>query len=240
MKNIKYLALVIIVAMTMITVNQKEVFALSCAQSTVQEDIDAASVIFIGKVINIQAATSEKEASATFEVNEYWKGNVNKNITVGGIYTWDGTTNPPIYFKVGESYLVFAKSVPNIDSSRNIPNNLIASIDCGRTTLLSSAGELKATLGSSKVLLNQNVHPFSRNLSQGMSGEDVRELQKYLNGKGFAVTVSGAGSIGNETTYFGPATKAALIRFQTVHAAELGIVQGTGYFGPLTRLLVNK
>ncbi|MEI6238721.1 MAG: peptidoglycan-binding domain-containing protein [bacterium] len=235
MKNLKYLALVIIVVMTMVTVNQKEVFALSCAQATVQEDIDAASAIFVGKVTNIQTATPEKAANATFEVSEYWKGNVNKNMTVGGIYTWNGTTNPPIYFKVGENYLVFAKSVPNVD-----PNNLIASIDCGRTTLLSSASELKTTLGTSKVFSNQNVYLFSRNLSQGMSGEDVRELQKYLNEKGFTVTVSGAGSIGNETTYFGSATKATLIRFQTAHAAELGIVQGTGYFGPLTRVLVNK
>lgn len=226
--------------MMMITLNQKEVFALSCARATVQEDIDATSIIFAGKVTNIQTATPEKAANATFEVSEYWKGNVNKNMTVGGIYTWNGTTNPPIYFKVGENYLVFAKSVPNDDSSKNIPNNLIAGIDCGRTTLLSSASELKTTLGSSKVFSNQNVYLFSRNLSQGMSGEDVRELQKYLNEKGFTVTVSGAGSIGNETTYFGSATKVALIRFQTARAAELGLVQGTGYFGPLTRVLVNK
>jgi hypothetical protein len=80
---------------------------------------------------------------------------------------------------------------------------------------------------------------FTRDLSLGTSGEDVLRLQKFLNQKGYTVAELGAGSVGNETTYFGPATRAALIRFQEAHALELGITQGTGYFGPLTRTLVN-
>jgi hypothetical protein len=77
---------------------------------------------------------------------------------------------------------------------------------------------------------------FSRNLSAGMTHADVKELQKLLNASGFAVSASGAGSIGKETNYFGPATKAALIKFQKAKK----ISPASGYFGPLTRTFVNK
>ena len=67
-------------------------------------------------------------------------------------------------------------------------------------------------------------------LEFGMRREEVRVLQKLLNTKGFTIVASGGGSPGNETIYFGPATRAALIRFQKAHG-----VPATGYFGPKTR-----
>ena len=71
---------------------------------------------------------------------------------------------------------------------------------------------------------------FSRNLSIGFTGEDVRTLQKYLNTHGFPVATSGVGSLDMETTYFGLLTKAALIRFQS----SIGL-PSTGFFGPMTQ-----
>ena len=44
--------------------------------------------------------------------------------------------------------------------------------------------------------------------------EDIRSFQKYLNNNGFILASSGPGSPGRETNYFGPVTKAALIKFQ--------------------------
>lgn len=72
---------------------------------------------------------------------------------------------------------------------------------------------------------------LSRDLSIGMTGEDVRSLQRFLNVHGFTLAPSGAGSPGNETAYFGPATRAAVARFQTAHA----VMPSVGYVGPLTR-----
>jgi peptidoglycan hydrolase-like protein with peptidoglycan-binding domain len=72
---------------------------------------------------------------------------------------------------------------------------------------------------------------LSRNLSAGMSGDDVRALQKVLNVRGFTVAATGLGSAGNETSYFGPATKAAVIKFQLAR----GITPAVGYVGPVTR-----
>ena len=71
---------------------------------------------------------------------------------------------------------------------------------------------------------------------EGEFGEDVRALQKLLNADGFALVASGPGSSGNETNYFGPATKAAVIRFQIAH----GIVPSVGYVGPLTRVAFSS
>jgi len=75
------------------------------------------------------------------------------------------------------------------------------------------------------------IIPPVRNLEAGMVSEDVRKLQKYLNAKGFTVASAGAGSPGNETTKFGAATKAAVIKFQKAN----GIKPTSGYYGPLTR-----
>lgn len=61
----------------------------------------------------------------------------------------------------------------------------------------------------------------------------VKQLQSFLNTHGFTVAFSGYGSIGNETTFFGPATKRALLRFQV--AAGLVV---SGLFDTNTRLYI--
>jgi predicted outer membrane repeat protein len=58
---------------------------------------------------------------------------------------------------------------------------------------------------------------FIRTLKYGFNGIDVKELQKYLNTHGYLVSLSGAGSLGHETSYFGISTKKALIKFQKAH-----------------------
>jgi ELWxxDGT repeat protein len=75
---------------------------------------------------------------------------------------------------------------------------------------------------------------FTRNLKIGMTGEDVKALQQFLNSKGFTVSPSGPGSKGNETQMFGALTKNALAKFQAAN----NITPAAGYFGPITRALV--
>ncbi len=77
---------------------------------------------------------------------------------------------------------------------------------------------------------------FKNDLRLGMKHGDVKELQKFLNANGYAVASSGAGSSGQETTYFGQATKNALIKFQKAK----NIFPSSGLFGPITRGVVNK
>ena len=75
------------------------------------------------------------------------------------------------------------------------------------------------------------VFNFTRNLTLGSTGEDVRALQQFLNVQGFAVAATGAGSAGNESINFGPRTQAALARFQGAN----NISPALGFFGPVTR-----
>ena len=79
---------------------------------------------------------------------------------------------------------------------------------------------------------------FTRALYPGVSGADVKCLQQYLNGAGFAVAASGAGSAGNETQYYGPLTQAAVKKWQDAN----GVVYGAygGYFGPVSQAKYNS
>lgn len=82
---------------------------------------------------------------------------------------------------------------------------------------------------------------FTRSLSVGMRGEDVHMLQILLNADmETRIATAGAGSPGNETDYFGPATKRALVKFQEKYRAEVlapaGLTTGTGFFGEKTRI----
>ncbi len=85
---------------------------------------------------------------------------------------------------------------------------------------------------------------FARALYAGMRGEDVRALQRFLNTDAETrIADAGAGSPGNETDYFGPATKDALVKFQEKYRAEILVPvrlrSGTGFFGVKTREKVN-
>ncbi len=75
------------------------------------------------------------------------------------------------------------------------------------------------------------LYNWTRDLTLGSTGADVKALQQFLNGHGAQVAASGAGSAGNESEYFGQLTKAALATFQAAN----GISPAVGYFGPITR-----
>ena len=85
---------------------------------------------------------------------------------------------------------------------------------------------------------------FLRNLGFGSSGEDVKRLQQFLNVNEYTLNNTGAGSPSNETTFFGPRTKAAVKVFQETFASQilapLGLTRGTGFFGESTRGFVNS
>lgn len=77
---------------------------------------------------------------------------------------------------------------------------------------------------------------FTRDLKLGMTGDDVRLLQQFLNSNGFPLAESGIGSKGQESTYFGRMTRDALIKFQK----SKSVTPSVGYFGSITRAHVQQ
>lgn len=102
-------------------------------------------------------------------------------------------------------------------------------------------GGTTTTTGSSA-----SVCPFTwtRDLKTGATGADVKVLQQFLNANADTrVAATGVGSTGMETEYFGPATAAAVSKFQVMHRADVltpaGLTNPTGFFGPGTRAKAN-
>lgn len=79
---------------------------------------------------------------------------------------------------------------------------------------------------------------FEKNLRFGDRNDDVKYLQIILKAEGTDVYPEGL-----VTGYFGPLTKAAVIRFQEKYAdevlAEWGLTKGTGFVGKTTRAKLN-
>ncbi|MBC7981909.1 peptidoglycan-binding protein [Candidatus Parcubacteria bacterium] len=151
---------------------------------------------------------------------------------------FDGTTKTISLYRNG--VLVSQKSHPSssvsIDSGTElvgagfkgkIKNVQISNIALTATQAATTGAAISSTLSSSA---------FTRNLTIGATGSDVVALQRFLNTNGFTVASSGAGSRGNESSYFGQATAEALARFQ----ASKGIAPASGYFGAVTREVVGN
>lgn len=101
------------------------------------------------------------------------------------------------------------------------------------SALLAQIQQLQAQL-SSQTGGGSSSYTFTRDLTVGSTGDDVKALQQMLNSNGYQVSASGAGAPGSESTYFGTKTQAALAKFQ----AAKGISPAVGYFGPKTRAAV--
>jgi peptidoglycan hydrolase-like protein with peptidoglycan-binding domain len=138
--------------------------------------------------------------------------------------------SPVTIANIPQSPLIYSPSAP-VTPSGTTPETTASS------TLTSTSTFLTTLTSSSTLPL------FTRTLRYGSQGDDVKALQVFLNTNSFTVALTGNGSQGQETTFFGHATRRALIRFQEFYADEiltpLMLTKGTGIFGEMTRKKVE-
>ncbi|MFQ5721241.1 MAG: hypothetical protein ACE5GI_01955, partial [Candidatus Aminicenantales bacterium] len=122
---------------------------------------------------------------------------------------------------------------------------LQAQIDALLAQLAGLQSQLATLQAGAPAVTGCTISSFDRNLKQGMSGDDVKCLQIVLNSASDTqLAASGVGSPGSETSYFGPLTKAAVIKFQEKYASEVlaswGLTSGTGFVGSTTRAKLDS
>ena len=122
---------------------------------------------------------------------------------------------------------------------------LQAQIDLLMAQLATLQTQLSELEGGTTAITGCDITSFDQNLKQGMSGDDVKCLQLVLNSDtDTKLADSGVGSPGNETSYFGPLTKAAVIKFQEKYADEVlaswNLTSGTGFVGSTTRAKLDS
>jgi peptidoglycan hydrolase-like protein with peptidoglycan-binding domain len=97
------------------------------------------------------------------------------------------------------------------------------------TTQVGGVPVTMVDLGQTGAAPTLGVRPnFTRNLSLGMQGDEVKQFQQFLVTNGYL-------KIGLASGYFGTLTRTALMKYQK----QKGIAP-TGYFGPLTRSRANS
>lgn len=112
------------------------------------------------------------------------------------------------------------------------PDGHITYLDASSTSSVVAPAPPTIVIGTTSAA---SVISFLKNHQLNDRGDDIRNLQRLLNARGFYVSQSGSGSPGNETPLFGKKTYSALIKFQIAYG-----LPATGYFGPLTRALIAE
>jgi len=123
---------------------------------------------------------------------------------------------------------------------------MVAPMTVGAATMAELQAQINALMGQLQAMQGTSTSTgsapavcagvtFSRNLTVGSTGADVKCFQALMNANGYQLAASGAGSPGNETSYFGPRTLASVQRLQVAK----GWAPAT-QVGPLTRALFNS
>jgi len=138
------------------------------------------------------------------------------------------------------------EEVPIVVIEKPISEMTIDELQAKITEILNSINQIKEQLVITPSFSEiPSDFTFNNALKLGITGDEIKYLQIVLNSDtDTQLSVSGIGSSGNETTYFGNLTKSAVIKFQNKYASEIltswGLTKGTGFVGSTTRAKLNE
>jgi peptidoglycan hydrolase-like protein with peptidoglycan-binding domain len=147
-----------------------------------------------------------------------------------------------LLFILSPTFTLAEDKTPNQDSSDI--KALLEQIS-SLLALVESLQKQVVEMGGANRVESEETFNFSRNLSEGDSGEDVKILQMALNkDERTKIADFGPGAPGFETEYFGGRTATAVSRFQELYSEDIlvpvGLSQGNGFVGPSTREKLQK
>lgn len=159
----------------------------------------------------------------------------------GGIFTGESISAPSVVSSSKDE-----EDEQNEESQdKNAEKDTADATEDGKDAGIEKAEEASSTGKETANERALEVSPvFNSTLKIGMTGENIKRLQKVLNSDPDTIIAeTGVGSSGNETNYFGQLTKDAVRRFQ----AKYGIVStgnedttGYGLVGPQTRAKIEE
>ena len=152
-------------------------------------------------------------------------------VSAGTSFTYSTRTSPSGSGSSGGYSVSTQAASASPDSSSQIADLLRRVVEALQAKLNDQQREKPSDSVSETTVATQ----FTRSLSLGTYGEDVRELQQLMNqDPETQIATSGEGSPGNETTYYGLLTEEAVKKFQDKHNIVTPESSGYGWFGPLT------
>ncbi len=185
--------------------------------------------------INQQVGQSGIYQHLTFTNNQVLKANIMSSIAAGTNIINDQVESVAIDNFVGNMLNSLNNNTSNPTSTPTSPQ-VSSSPNQTFTTSPTTTLPPSSTQTTTPVTKVTGMCNFTRALSVGSIGYDVLCLQQYLNASGFIITLSGSGSPGHETNYFGNATANAIIKWQTAN----GISPASGYFGSVSEVKYNS
>jgi lysophospholipase L1-like esterase len=200
--------------------------ALATYHSESIDGLDACSSYHYEVSSTDDAANTATSTDQTFTTTGCSEASSTGSPGVGVISGWGSYGIPPPVNNTGMN---------GVSTSTCLPGalfNTVTGVRCSSSASSAPAAPPSQSDGSPAAPGSSgSTWTFDANLQLKVMSVEVKLLQEYLNSHGYTVAVTGAGSSGNETDYFGALTKAALIKFQKAN----GITPAVGYFGPITR-----
>ncbi len=233
MKKLILVSILLIVLVQMFILETQFVNACSPIIRTPEESFASSTIVARGTVVEFISATSTNsngdlaiDNTAKLNIKTYWKGNVGKNITIKSSNIPGFSCGPVFGEKInGKDIIVYGTGMGNIF---NVGFSDISTVD---KKILKELGKGYDPIETTVVTPTPVTFKFNRNLTVGYSGEDVIELQTKLESLGYLKIPQGTAK-----GFFGQLTRKALAEYQEAN----GIVPAVGYFGPVTRQILNK